>query len=117
MVGEHDDLELKDLDQFSGTEEYHNVMGVNVTDGVAYVMQNGYSWFVTDMLVIVLHNQAVKNEEFLVVNLKVANKKALAVIEDGNGKVLHRQKYDYTDAKKDLTLYFECSVLMLANER
>ena len=47
------DLELKELNQFHGTERYTNVLGANVTDGVVYIMKCGYSWFVTDMLVIV----------------------------------------------------------------
>lgn len=38
MVGK--DLSLKDLDNFSGTEQYYNVFGVNVTDGVNDLLQD-----------------------------------------------------------------------------
>ena len=110
-----DDLELKDLTQYYGTEGYHAVLGANVTDGVAYIMNNGYSWFVTDMIVVL--RMKFKKEEFLAVKLKVENSKAVATIDDGNGKILYTQEYDYTNAKvKELTLYYTDNVLMLCGE-
>ena len=110
-----EDLELKNLGQFYGTQGYVGVLGANVTDGVAYIMENGYSWFVTDMIVIL---KMKIDEPFCSVNLKVDTdkKKAVATIDDGNGKLLHSQKYDYTDAKRDLNLFFTDNVLMLSGE-
>ena len=107
------DKELKDLNQFYGTEHYYNVMGANVTDGVKYIMDNGYSWFVTDMLVIL---KMKIREPFCSVKLKVEDSKAEAIITDGNDNKLYSQKYEYTDAKRDLELYFTDNVLMLSNE-
>lgn len=37
-------------------------------------------------------------------------------ITDGNDNVLYRQNYDYTDAKRDLTLFYADNVLMLSGE-
>ena len=48
-----EDLELKDLGQYYGTTQYYNIMGVNITDGVEYIMKNGYSWFVTDTIAVI----------------------------------------------------------------
>ena len=56
-----DDLELKEIGHFTGTEQYHNVGGCNVTDGVDYIINNGYRWFVTDCLAVM--NIKLKNEE------------------------------------------------------
>ena len=112
------DLELKELGQFSGTEAYHGLGGMfrsKATDGVAYIMENGYSWFVTDMLVI-LEMKLKGKDNFFAIKLKVKGSTAVATIEDGNGKVYHKQSYNYTDAKRDLTLYWADGVLMLSSE-
>lgn len=112
---EKDDLELKDLGQYYGTQGYAGVLGVNVTDGVQYIMNNGYSWFVTDMIAVL---RTKIKELFCSVKLKVDKEKktAVATIDDGNGKILYTQEYDYTDAKRDLHLFFTNNVLMLSGE-
>ena len=109
-----DDLYLKDLAQYHGTMGYHGVMGTNVTDGVAYIMQNGYSWFVTDAIVIL--NMKLKRPEFASVKLKLKGTTGNTLIEDGNGKLLNKQDYKYTNAKKELTLFYTNGVLMLSGE-
>jgi len=40
---EKPDLELKALNEFIGTQNYYRYMGVLLTDGVKYIMENGYS--------------------------------------------------------------------------
>lgn len=109
-----DDLELKGLEQFCGTEQYHRVMGMNATDGVAYIMQNGYSWFVTDAAAVIM--MKLKGEEFLSVKLVVKGTTAKMIITDGNEKTLYTQDYKYTDAKRDLNLYCTDGVIMLNGE-
>ncbi|GAG90306.1 unnamed protein product, partial [marine sediment metagenome] len=52
MMQRTGDRELKDLGQFTGTTQYYRVFGVNVTDGVKYVMDNGYAWLVTDAIAV-----------------------------------------------------------------
>jgi hypothetical protein len=113
-----DDLSLSELSNFIGTEEYHSLKPLfttNVTDGVKYVMDNGYSWFVTDM-VAVIETKLKGKDVFFSVKLKVKNKSAVATVEDGNGKIYHRQEYKYTDAKRDLVLYWDNGVLMVSGE-
>ncbi|KKM75921.1 hypothetical protein LCGC14_1385380 [marine sediment metagenome] len=111
-----DDLNLSDIDMHSGTFSYIDVMGSKVTEGIGYIMQNGYSWVVTDALVILKMNKKVRAEEFVVVKLKVKDGKATIVYEDGNDNILFKQKYKITNARKDLKLYYTNGVLMLQGE-
>jgi hypothetical protein len=111
-----EDLMLEEVEQFIRTENYYNVIGVNCTDGVAYLMQNGYSWVVTDAIVICRMNKKVKAQEFVAIKLIVKDGKATIRYEDGNNNLLFSQKYSMTSAKKDLTLFYIGGVLMLNSE-
>lgn len=111
-----DDLELKALNQFIGTQQYYKVLGFNVTEGIKYVMENGYSWFVTDFLSVVGFTQKLRKEGFLSIKLKLQDSKGLMVVDDGNGNILYEQRYQYTDAKREINLYFCNDVLMLNRE-
>lgn len=112
-----DDLELKALAGFIGTARYYRVFGALVTDGVKYLMHNGYSWFVTDAIAVLKFKPKLKAESFLTVELHLAeDSEADLIITDGNENTLYRQHYDFTDAKRDLKLYFSNNVLMLASE-
>ena len=114
---QQDDLTLKDLNQFHGTERYYNVMGFNVTDGINYITKNGYSWFVTDFLSVALCKKEVKQESFICIKLKLLDdNKAKMFVTDGNDKIIYKQEYNYTNVKKELTLYFIDKVLLLSSE-
>jgi hypothetical protein len=106
------DLELTHLPQYTGTDEYHGVMGANVTDGIAYLMENGYSWLVTDALVIL--KMKLKRHEF--VSIKFYVESATVIYEDGNGGKLHTQQYETTNATQNLELFYTDGVLLLAQE-
>lgn len=109
-----DDLELTGLEQFCGSEGYHRVLGMNVTDGVAYIMNNGYSWFVTDAIAVILSK--LKSEEFLSIKLLVNDEKATMLITDGDDKKLYEQHYEYTNAKRNVEIYCYDGVVLLAGE-
>lgn len=118
-----DDLELKDLCSFIGTTEYHRGwLNTNYTDGVVYISNNGYSWLVTDAISVIKaelthKDDIVKGYDFLVIKLQLlGDNKAKMVITDGNDKILYEQNYDYTDAKRELTLYYQNNVIMLSGE-
>ena len=113
---EMEDLELKGLDYFIGSEHYYKLMNTLITDGIKYIMNNGYSWLITDALIVI--KTKLINEEFLSIKLQVNKEKntAIMLITDGNNRVLHKQYYNYTDAKRDLTLFFENNTLMLNSE-
>ena len=111
------DLELKELGHYYGTEQYHRLplFRSNITDGIVYIIKNGYSWLVTDSLAVIEHK--IKDEDFISVKL-LLNKEGGATmkITDGNEKVLHSQVYSHTDAKMEIQLYWTNSVLMISNE-
>jgi len=112
-----DDLYLKALGQFIGSQQYFKVLGANVTDGVKYIMDNGYSWFVTDALAVIMFKPELRREPFLTVELKRAeDSEADLIITDGNDHTLYTQHYDFTDAKRNLKLYCENGVLLLNTE-
>lgn len=113
-----EDQELKDLGQFIGTQNYYNVFGVKVTDGVKYVMDNGYAWLVTDSIAVIRCKPKVKREPFIVVELKVNLEEHTAkmIITDGNDNELYSQEYTFTDAKRDLKLYCCDGVMMVPSE-
>jgi NAD kinase len=115
------DLELKGLNGFIGTQNYYQYMGVLFTDGIRYIMENGYSWFVTDAIAVIIADQKIRRhlqkDDFLTIKLKLtAENEADMIITDGNDTQLYRQHYDFTDAKKDLKLFYTGNTLMLASE-
>jgi len=116
------DLELKDLNQYYGTQNYYSYLGIKLTDGIAYIMRNGYSWFVTDAIAVIVANPTVRKylqeDTFLSIKLKLSKSKNSAdmIIDDGNGNVLYKQHYSMTDAKVELKLFYDNGVLMLSRE-
>jgi hypothetical protein len=113
------DKELKNLGQFYGTNEYHrislfsNIIG---TDGIKYLMDNGYSWAVTDAVVIV--DKVLKNKDWVTIELKVNKEKENAdiIYSDGNGNELYKQHYKWTDVKRDVKMFAVGDTLMLTGE-
>jgi len=105
-----------DLSSFIGTTQYYEGWcSVKYTDGVFYLTENGYSWFVTDVCSVL--KVSFRHEEFVSIDLKVnADSSAEAIYTDGNNKILHVQKYEYTDAKQNIKLFFRHNVLMLSSE-
>jgi len=120
MIGDkkmekNEDLELKDLESYTGSEKLYRVMGVNITDGVKYVMENGYSWFVTDAIAVI--KEKFKNEPFLSIHLSLEwAKYTYMEISDGNGHLLYSYRYKYTPAKREITLFYVDNILMLRGE-
>jgi hypothetical protein len=113
------DLTLKDIGQYYGTQEYHSLRPlseVKATDGVAYIMKNGYSFFVTDAIAVYETDKEVRKEEFLCIKLIVNNGTADLIITDGNEKGLYKQHYGYTNTVRNLTLYLTNGVILLSGE-
>ena len=114
------DLNLKDLNQFYGTVNYYNLnlfkINYKLTDGANYVAENGYTWFITDALINIKMKAHLKNLEFYSIKLiLLKNNKAKVIITDGND-IINTQYYDFTDAKKDITLFYTNNVIMLNSE-
>jgi hypothetical protein len=119
-MAEQVDLNLKDIDGFSGTMQYYRVMGVSVTDGIHYIMENGYSWLVTDAIAVFKTCKEVMTEEFVSVELNVGKDGAPAVVvyTDGNDRMLYEQSYQWTDAKVNVRLWYDraSNVICLPSE-
>ena len=124
---EKPDLELKALNQFSGTQQYYRVLGFNVTDGIHYIMENGYSYLVTDLLAVCLVGvkgtrlrELARTGSFLVITYKVdreARTGIWEIREDSDQPILYSQKYEYTNAKvEEVKMFLIDRVLMLAGE-
>ena len=113
-----------DLAHFFGSEQlFFNPIfrGINYTDGVKFIGDNGASWLVTDVMAVL--PKLLQKEEFLSIKCKVNAEKrsAKVTIDDGNDKVLYTQDYPITDLPCDIHMYCEQSypkpVLMLTSER
>lgn len=119
------------LQYFNGSEDFHRHWMPNhyYTDGVQYLAENAGAFWLIDAIVSHQHSPKVRREEFQVWTLKVENRKAVLVCEDGreDSKPLATQKIEYTDFPlEEIKLYFEvgsldgehlCKILMLPSER
>lgn len=91
------------LDQFTGTEQYHkwSILFPNhrLTDGAKYVAEKCGAYWIFD-LIASHHNKAMKHEvlrDMQVWKLTVNGNKATIVCEDGNNNKILQQKIPYTD--------------------
>jgi hypothetical protein len=113
------DLKLKMLDSFTSTREYHmGFHGVKLTDGAAYVSENGYTWFITDAIAAIKCEPELGREFMLVIRLVPIprSEKAKMAIDDGDNNILYEQTYEWTTAERSLTLFYKDNVLMLPSE-
>ncbi len=111
------DLELQDIEQFTGSEELYSLglpYRFKITEGVKYIMDNGYSWLVTDAAAIIKYK--LRNEPFITIKLSLNEHGADVIYDDGNGNILYRQAYRWTDAKKNIKLFYDSGIFMLPTE-
>lgn len=115
-----EDLELKEIRQFCGTSQYYNVMGVNVTDGVKYVMDNGYAWVVTDAVAVLKFADDLANQPFVSIKLTIEKDNEEVAVRitytDGNGNTLYKQDYKWSNAEAEISFYYTQNVMMLTGE-
>jgi len=107
-----------ELNGFTGTEQYYKgFCGVKMTDGV-YFLYSKAGWVVSDASVIVKMHKKVKSEVFVSVTCEVKKGKAVMTYDDGNGNVLYKQSYAYTDLEDGevLKMFYTDGVLMLQGE-
>ena len=114
---------LNTIPQFYGTEAYYRWSPIFknflLTDGAKYIAESADAYWLVDLFAS--HLPAYKDEGFAVLYLKVNGSKATAQIEDGNGKVLKKQKIEYTDFPLDQIVLYCCPqddqfVIMLPSE-
>ncbi len=115
-------IELANLAQFTGTQRYFqsNIFSKKIThtEGVQYLVENGAGWLVDAIVCHYITNPKVRKEEFLAIKLLVGkNQKGELWIEDGNDKLLARQKLEYTDfPEPGIKLFMTDNVILLPSE-
>jgi len=67
-------------------------------------------------LAVAMCDEKIKAEEFISVKLKLDGDKGKMIVTDGNDNILYTQDYEYTNAKKELDLFYTDKVLLLSNE-
>jgi len=109
------------LSQFIGTEAYYSLAplsGLKITDGVKAVADNDGHWFVMDTAIQASHDEKLKNQDFLAVDLIVGDNKAEVVIGDGNDNILFTRQYTPIEGFEDgkYSFYIYGGVFLLASE-
>lgn len=112
-----------DLAQFTGTTNYYqHSLGIQYTDGVQYLAENGQAYWLIDAIAAWQFDRRVKRDPMLqeiqfwklTVN---EDRSALLVCERDEGDVAVSQSIPFTDFPlKRITLYFQNGVLMLPSE-
>ena len=101
---------LNTLPNFYGTEAYYRYSpqfrNFLLTDGAKFVAEACDAYWLVDLFAS--HLPSYQAEGFAVLYLKVKDGKATAQIEDGNGKVLKKQKIEYTDFPLDQIVLYCC---------
>jgi hypothetical protein len=113
-------LTTANLANFYGSEKFFFnpfFNAIRYTEGVQFVSANGAAWLITDILAVALGNAKVKREEFLTVEFNAFDKGGILTMDDGNGKVVYRKNYGYTDFPlRSIKFFLTDGVLMLASE-
>jgi len=111
-----------ELGQFTGTEKYYfNPLyrWMQYTDGVKHFAQHaggGAYWFL-DIVGTEMRSVMDKGEDFLCIDLVVADESAKILVTDGNDKKLWSRNINYTDCPAGSYKFFLVGgVLMLASE-
>lgn len=115
---------LRNLAQFSGSEEYYkyNFFGfpVHLTQGVKYLAETAPCFWLIDAILSHQGKAKVKKEPFQVWRLSkigVNDMKFILSGDDGNGNAFAVQKIRFSDFPLDsIKLYFCDGVLMLPEE-
>lgn len=116
-----DKLDLSNLSQFTGTEQYYRLSpSVVLTDGTNYLADVAGAYWLMDAVASYL-SQFTGREDFVVAELKVKKSRGELTLDNGNGLILDRQVIPYTDFPlAAITLYGcwsgEFWVLMLPSE-
>ena len=101
---------LNTLPNFTGTDGYARWSPIFrnflLTDGAKYLAESADAYWLVDLFAS--HLPSYQAEGFAVLYLKVKDGKAVAQIEDGNGKVLKKQKIEYTDFPLDQIVLYCC---------
>jgi hypothetical protein len=90
------------LRQFTGTTQYTRYQSnLLLTDGIVYLAEHAHCFWLLDLFASYLSSIDGNQEWLVVLKLTRNGDGALAVIEDGNGKLFGRQEIEWTDFPLD----------------
>jgi hypothetical protein len=108
------------LAHFTGTEGYffHPLFkGINYTDGVKYLGDNGCDWLKVMILSHLKLTPAVRGQDFVCITMTKTGRSAVVNFTDGDDKILFSEDVEYTDCTVDeIKFFFTDNVLMLSSE-
>jgi hypothetical protein len=112
---------LSDLDQFTGTEQWHRhplMRSVFFTDGAKFVADRAGAYWLLDDIAFAQADAKVARQEFQVWKLAVAaDATATLICEDGNDHVVSRKTLTFTDfPAPGIELWFAGGVIYLPGE-
>ncbi len=115
---------LRNLDQFTGTENYYRHLGIQYTDGVQFLADNADCYWLIDAIAsyqtVLRVNPRLFDFQFW--ELKVADtgdfRSAVLICADGDSEVsIITQRIEHTDFPlPSIHLYVERGVLLLPSE-
>jgi hypothetical protein len=118
-------VNTSDLRQFTGSLEMyrHPLFGMNYSQGIHYLMENGAAWLVEAIMSYKLNQKLQRQkwaEEYQFWNLKVDLTEHSAVLtcrEDSNKKPFITQVFEYTDFPlPEIDIWVEGGVVILPSE-
>ena len=97
------------LRQFTGTTQYTRYhSNLLLTDGVVYLAEHAHCFWLLDLFASYLVSVDGDKEWFTCLKLTRTGDSALAVIDDGNDKVMGRQEIEWTDFPLDSVTFYGC---------
>ena len=108
------------LAMHTGTSRWFRHWGGQIiyTEGVQFLAREAKAYWLLDLIASWCREQALRGEGFIVWKLLVnADRSAIAIAEDGNGRELTRQNIHATDFPLDeISLYLTDGTLLLPSE-
>tara|TARA_Y100000310_G_C20372974_1_gene664396 strand:+ start:343 stop:708 length:366 start_codon:yes stop_codon:yes gene_type:complete len=93
--------ELKqELEQFTGSCEFLKdpFNKCVMTEGFQYFMDKAEChWLFSDYAIEIMMTPKLKEQDFFVLKIVVKDNKGKVTLDDGNGNILHKKEYTYTD--------------------
>ena len=112
-------LKPEDLNQFTGSEQYHvldSFKFLKCTDGVAYLCKEGKAYWLIDAIASYHRKEPAQFWHLEVVDKKGKKSAVLTMKEDSDQPILVTQKIGYTDFPFSVDIWIMSGVALLKSE-
>jgi hypothetical protein len=113
-------LDPQVLGQFTGSEHWYRhslIPMIRYTEGIKYVADNARAYWLLDEIASFQLEKKIRDEEFQVWKLEVANESGRLICEDGNDNVVFTTKPFFTDfPAPGITLWYTDHTILLPGE-